>query len=36
MNAIAISTVLFQAVATVVLVVGVAVAAIIPARRTHG
>jgi hypothetical protein len=36
MNALVLSALAFQAIATVVLMVGVAIAAIIPARSTHG
>ena len=36
MNTLVLSTLAFQAIATVVLVVGVAIAAIIPARGAHG
>jgi hypothetical protein len=36
MHALALSTVLFQAIATVALVVGVALSALFPGRRDHG
>lgn len=36
MHALALSTVLFQALATVALVLGVAADSIFPTRRTHG